>query len=91
MKFLLFSILLIIAIVYGFFYAKENRLIKLPTPNYVACGCGGCCQNSKPELQCLYRYNGDKLEDIIDQDKRELADEYCSDECSEGIEYKYCD
>ena len=91
MKILLYFILLVVAIAYGFFYAKENRIIKLPTPSYVACGCGGCCEGSNPVSQCLYRYNGDRMEDVIASDKADGADGYCYKDCSEGIEYKYCD
>jgi hypothetical protein len=91
MKYLLYFILLIVLIAYGFFYAKEHRLIKLPSPTFVACGCGGCCQGSTPVQQCLYRFNGESLEDVIAEEEAMKADEYCSNECSEGIEYKYCD
>lgn len=92
MKYLLYFILFVVLIAYGFFYAKEHRLIRLPTPTYVACGCGGCCAGEEPKQQCLYRFNGDLLEEIIEKDKALFGSPKCEYlNCTRGIEYKYCD
>lgn len=91
MKYLLYVIAIILLAIYGFQYVQSHHLFSLPSPSYVACGCG-CCANVQPVAQCLYNAKGELLEDIIRNDKKLFGSLKCSSaKCITGTEYRYCD
>ena len=92
-------IALIIAFaIYIILTINPNKTIKTeseePT-SYISCGCG-CCGFDKPfeeiaKVECLYKSNGESIQDKIDQDKQ-LSPDLCSTVgCSFPIKYVYCD
>jgi len=59
--------------------------------SYIACGCG-CCGGVEPTEKCLYRSKGDKIQKIIEEDKKIAQSSICPNVgCSAPIKYVYCD
>jgi len=74
---------------YTFSYFKATKFSKSET--YVACGCG-CCGGTNPVEKCLYKRDGDNLNEIIKKDLLIKKNSACHVAgCSQGILYKYCD
>jgi len=70
-----------------------------PTPqspqSYISCSCG-CYPFDKPleeiaKKQCLYRSQGDSIEDKIKQDQQLTEQDCAAVGCSYPIKYQYCD
>ena len=64
---------------------------KLEPESYLSCGCG-CCGGAEPQEKCLFREQGDSLEDKRESDRR-LGESNACDlmGCSLGTKYVFCD
>jgi hypothetical protein len=63
--------------------------------SYISCGCG-CCSFDEPieeiaKDECLYKSEGDNIQDIINRDRSLSPDDCAAVGCSFPIRYVYCD
>ncbi len=70
---------------------ENGKCVKPLQETYVACGCG-CCQVTDVNITCIYRADGDDLQEIIEADKAIAESPDCNSMgCSMPIIYTYCD
>ena len=87
--FLIGVLAVIISGIFG--WRLATKTYKPISKSYTACGCG-CCSGEEPTVKCLYYSKGDRIQKIIEEDKKQAQSPICPTVgCSMPIKYIYCD